>query len=208
MVSSIRGWLRQERSPRLTISALVGLCAALSVTIGYGLARCGVRGWGTRAFWSVLAVWPVFVLLVRWRCAVDFQQMDLGNRDRVNRLIAADELASLDSNRQVSEGERAVYRELGNGLGRAIGSNLLTALLLGSITLGCWLIWDLIRNGPHLLADTIFDAEVVPPRVDLITSVTHRDWRMEALGFTAIYFPGLAFAAACFGHVLPFLVGP
>jgi hypothetical protein len=83
----------------------------------------------------------------------------------------------------------------------------LTLLLLGSLTLGCWLIWDLIRNSPTLLAETLFDAEVVPPRMDLITSVKHLDWRAEAFGMTAVYFGGVAFAAATIGHTLSCLPG-
>jgi hypothetical protein len=91
MVSAIRGWLREERCPRLTIIGFLGICAVLAIGIGYALSFCGVRGWGTRAFWAVLAVWPVFVLLLRWRTAVDFKRLAFD--DRMDHFISFDKLA-------------------------------------------------------------------------------------------------------------------
>jgi hypothetical protein len=212
MIASIRGWLREKRSPRLILVATLALCAVLAIGVGCSLAGLGIQGWGTRAFWSVLAVWPVFVLLVRWRAAIDFAQMDLGNRDQMDRFIAAGELTSrelyaCESDRPMSETERAIRDGLRHGSVEQRQIDPFSLLLLGALTLGFWLIWDLTRTGVVLLADTIFDAEVVPPRFDLITSVTHLDWRMEALGFTAFYFPALALCAGCVGHLLTYLIG-
>lgn len=202
MVSHIRGWLRAERSPRLTIVALLALSAAFAIGIGYFLAACGIRGWGTRAFWSVLAAWPAFVWTIRWRAGVEFRQLTVRESDRDAHFRAIDESAEdeLFALTEQNETEREIYR----GAGRAMGNNILTLLLLGGLTLGCWLIWDLIRTGPTLLAETIFDAEVVLSRSELMTRVTHRDWRSEAFGLTGIHFGGLAVAAGCVGWVLPY----
>jgi hypothetical protein len=203
MVSSIRGWLRLERRPRLTIVSLLAISTSVAVFIGWLLAIWGVDGWGTRAFFAVLATWPIFVGLVSWRASVEFGQMHLRSKDREDRFIAMDgriehHLARDDADHEISEIERALYREM--------GSNLLTLLLLGALTLGSWLIWDLIRTGATLLAETILDAEVVPSRRDLLNSISHLDWRTEAFGLTAAYFGGLAFAAGTIGHVLRYFV--
>lgn len=206
MVSLIRGWLREERHPRLTIVALLALSTVAALAAGCLLALIGVRGWGTRAFWAVLAAWPVFVGLVRWRAAVGFQQMALRKSGRDAYFTAIDKSAERESFNlaEPSETERTIWREVGRAHGQSMSGNILTLLFLGGLTLGCWLIWDLIQTGPTLLAETIFDAEVVPSRSELITTVTHRDWRWEAFGLTGIHFGGLAIAAGCVGWVLPY----
>lgn len=188
------------------MTALLALSTAIAVAVGYVLALVGIKGWGTRAFWSVLVAWPAFVGLMRWRAGVEFRNSALRKSERDAYFATIDEVAEseLFNLKEPSETERAFKRELGQSLGRAMGSNVLTLLLLGGLTLGCWLIWDLIRTGPTLLAETIFDADVVSSRLQVITTVTHRDWRWEAFGLTGIHFGGLAIAAGCVGCVLPY----
>src|SRR5262245_55817316 len=204
-VRQIRGWLRAERSPRLTIIGLLGIAATVALGAVYLLGLAGMRGWGMRSFWAVLAAWPVFVWLLRWRAGVEFGQMTRQMTEHELQFARLDELDDSESQllREATEAERACHRAV---MESSRGAGPLTLLLLGGVTLGCFLIWDLVQFGPTLLAETIFDAEMVIARPDLILTTTHRDWRAEAFGATGIHFGGLAIAACCIGATLPFLI--
>jgi hypothetical protein len=208
IVRSIRGWLREERRPRLTAVALLGVCALFAIGAGYGLARCGLRSWGLRAFWSVVIVWPIFLVLFRWRVAVEYQRFTLG--DRTDYFIAKDDLVERELSFGWSETQKSetwahalngAAREIGKGCGR----NPLLFILVAGLTLGTWAIWDMSRHHATLLAETLVDAELVNGRLDLLTSIEYRDWRTEAAGVTAFYFAGLALGAGLVGWVLPYL---
>jgi len=206
VVRSVRGWLRAERYPRLTIAILLSVCGVIATGFGCMLAHWGVKAWGERAFWSVLAVWPVFVLLVRWRAAVEFEEFPVG--DGARSFVATDDLAEqrLLSEEVEPAWKRTCRESIARESGRACG-NFLGLLLIGGLTLGTWLAWLLIAHGATLLAETIVDAELVPAKPQLICSFQHLDWRTEAFGFTAIHFIGIALGAGAVGCALAYLPG-
>ena len=154
----------------------------------------------------MLAVWPIFVLLVRWRAAIEFEELPV--RDGARRFISTDDLAerTLFSEEPEPAWKRACRESIARESGRA-GGNILILLFLGGLTLGAWLAWLLIAHGATLLAETIVDAELVPSKPQLIYSFQHLDWRAEAFGFTAIHFIGLALAAGAVGCSATYLWG-
>ncbi len=58
--SLIRGWLRKERAPRLTILLLLIPCAALAVLADYWMRRAGIDVRAVRWASAVLPSWPLF----------------------------------------------------------------------------------------------------------------------------------------------------
>jgi hypothetical protein len=102
------------------------------------------------------------------------------------------------------EMRRAINQGVQHGLRQGGGASLWVLIILVAVTLGTWLIWELIRGAPALLADTIIDAELVPSRPHLIFRMPARRWLSEAFGSTALQFIGLTIAAYLLGISWPF----
>jgi hypothetical protein len=207
LVSRIRGWLRKERSPRRSVALLLIPTAAWVVGVDVLLYRLGLDMSPLRWAMAILGAWPLFVLLLRWRAAMEWRHLDLS---RVGleyvRYDQGEEarLAAPKTKRQM-DNESAFWDGFSRGMGQAQGgAGLPLGLLLGAVTLGTWTIWKLIRNAPGLLTDVIIDGDAVPSTPSLATKIPCENWFCEALAETYPYFLSLAFAAFVVGVSLPF----
>ncbi|HSI12635.1 MAG TPA: hypothetical protein VK961_11355 [Chthoniobacter sp.] len=209
LVSRIRGWLRKERSPRLTIGLLLLPTAVFGMGADWALRRGGLDLEPLRWMLALFATWPIFVLLLRWRAAMEWRHLHL---DRLGlEYIRYDDgaEAALTAPRQVkleSEMRRAIQDSISREAGKAAGAALPVVLLLGALTLGCWTIWQLIRSGPNLLTNVIIDGEAVPSSGVLATRVQRENWFSATLGETYLFFLSLAFAAFVLGLTLSYFL--
>ena len=208
LISQVRGWLRTSRHPRLAVSALFLTSALLAAALAYGLGFAGLKPWPARAFLGVLLAWPVFVLLLRGLAAREYRHFELGAR--TEELLEHDEAAErklLDLYPPPAKAGLREFRDLCLVNLAVTFRHPFVFLSLGGATLGLWVVWDLIAESVTLLARMIVDAEYAPAQSALIKTPETRDWRAEAFGGTAIYFFGLAFAAAMISCVCGYLLG-
>lgn len=208
LIGNVRGWLRTSRHPRLAVAALLFLSALVAVLVAYGLGFAGVKAWPARAFFAVIAAWPAFVFLLRALAARECRYFEIGFRSE--ELIEHDEAAERDLLDLYPSAEKSSWREFRDEFVANLAVTLrhpLVFLILGGATLGLWVVWDLIAQGATLLARMIVDAEHAPAQSSIIKNSETRDWRAEAFGGTAIYFVGLAFAAAMISCVWWYQLG-
>ena len=172
LLRGVRGWLYETRSPRWITSGLL----AVSLMAGSGVVLAAIH-FGSRSvpwlcFIGIITGWPVFIWLVRWqagRMAACLDAMgdarkfifrdEAMERENFADTVPPDEESFLRSLRESSSRE----------MSRAAGKGGLPAVLgIGLLTLGMWLIWDLVKSGPTLLAEAFVDG-VFPrrhPRLD------------------------------------------
>jgi len=67
-------------------------------------------------------------------------------------------------------------------------------LLLAIMTVGTWLIWDLLRMGPALIAEIILDGVLVPTYPEIKERMPYEEWYKTAFVSTGLHF---AAAALC-----------
>jgi len=209
LVRRIRGWLRLDRSPRLTIGLLLLPTAAFVVAVDFVLDRGGFDLTPMRWAIAVLAAWPIFVLLLRWRAAAEMRYLHLERLDLSYERYddGAEAALNAPSEKQMKRNESiwiGVRSGLNQGMSRVADAGLPVMLLLGAVTLGAWTIWKLIGSGPSLLTDIIIDGEVVPATPSLATRISTDRWFAEGLAETYPFFLSLAFAAFVVGMSLPF----
>ena len=204
LVSRIRGWLRRDRSPRLTIGLLLVPTAVWGVAVDYALRRGGLDLPPLRWVMAIFAAWPIFVLLLRWRAAAEWRSVHLDRLDGtyVRHDEAVEAILCLPKSEKQLKMEETFWRSVNQNSGRAGAAGLPSALLLGAATLGCWTIWKLIGSGPTLLADIIIDSEAIPRTPSLATRISSERWFSGALGGTGLFFLSLAVAAFLFAIAL------
>jgi len=206
LLALIRGWLRKERAPRLTVVLLLIPCAVCIVLSEYLMRRAGFELLPMRWAFAVLPAWPLFVALVRWRAAAEWERLNL--KKKLGREYQLhDESAEavpfvvktqkqLEWDQGVQSGIRGGLQQ--NGVGR-IGAVPWVLFIMVAVTIGTWLVWELIKGGPKLLANTIIDSELVPSQPKLVFKMETYKWFPETLGATALHFLGLALAAFLLG---------
>lgn len=163
----------------------------------------GVEMRPMRWAYAIIPTWPLFVFLVRWRAGVESQQLDFEQLGEA--FIALDERAEASFSKpllsdDIHEGIAAGFR---SGMQQGGGGSLFFGMILAAITLGGWLVWELVRGGPRLLADTMIDAELVRSHPQLFEKVITYPWMAELFGATAIQFVGLTIAAFLLGLSWP-----
>ena len=208
LVSRIRGWLRKDRAPQLVVALLLLPTVAWAVVADAFLRRLELDLSPLRWAMAILTAWPIFVLLLRWRAAMEWRRLDLSRVGLAYMRYDEGEearLAAPKTGKQL-ETERSINNGISQGLQQGQGAALPVTLLLAALTLGIWTIWKLIRNAPGLLTDVIIDGDAVPSTPSLATKISHENWFCEALAETYPYFLSLAFAAFVFGLSLPFFL--
>ena len=196
LVSGVRGWLYEKRSPRLR--ALVFLTASLATGTGLAwlLRLLGLRSLPTLVFLGTLTAWPVFLLLIRRE-----GQRLLGEFDdaaSMQHYLARDESMLRQEFFPVTSPGSTNYREVfWRTFGRESGKLPLPILLtLGAATLGLWLLWDLLRLGPTLFAEALVDDAFPRCHPQIAEPVHTEPWLINFLGSTAIHFGGFACCAS------------
>ncbi len=196
----IRGWLRKERAPRWTVSLLLVVCAAFAALLDHWLQLLGIELRAMR--WGAVALpcWPLFAVLLRWRAAAEFQKFEL---DRIGpEFLRHDEHLSASATTTQSswmlDCKAGARQGLRAGLQQG-GAHPLVLVVLSALTLGGWLVWELIQSAPSLLAEVMIDAELVRSQPSLATRIVTREWLSETLGATALHFFGLSVAAFLLG---------
>jgi hypothetical protein len=211
MLAAIRGWLRENSAPRWTVAGLLLLCAAGAAGAGIVLSRCGFTGVGIISSLAVLAVWPLFLLLLRWRAEVESRRLDIG--ERASLFIARDEaeiaMENAPSSPQENEKWEGVRIGIQSGMQQSSGAGgfaLPILILLASLTAGTWLLWDLIRLAPFLLGEAVLDGVLATRHPQLTKNIPTPPWWGSAFAATAVHFIGLALAALIFAGTLAMLL--
>jgi hypothetical protein len=215
LLRGVRGWLYETRSPRWRTAGLLTISLLAGGIVALGLFWGGVRSIPWMCFAGVVASWPVFESLLRWQAAQMIRCLDtIGNARRfIIRDDAMERDVFSDTNiRYESDFRRSIRAGLsgGNQGGSCTGGNsggaagLPILITLGLLTLGTWLLWNLVKQGPTLLAETVVD-EVFPRRHPQAAASVHTEpWLQNTLAVTGFHFIG--FALCLSGAVLSILL--
>ena len=211
LLREIRGWLRTERAPRLTVLAILLVCTAMGVLADAWLRHMGFGFRPYRWMIAAFAPWPLFLGLLRWRAGVEARRLDLVAT--MNQFVVHDDAAEQqECNPQRSQWQRAIEeawgrenaRATGDALGRATGGGgIFVIVILLAVSMGTWLLWDLTRLGPTLLAETMIDGVLVPAEPRLARQMHSGHWLKNIGPACYFHFVGLAFAGLLLGIFLP-----
>jgi len=214
LLQTIRGWLRAARSPRWTVALIILLCGAFAAVASLGMWRAGLELSGMRWAFAVAASWPLFLLLLYWRAGAEFRRFDVKNDaqafvrfdERVEFELA---MASARPSSVQWHFEESFQQAFSREAGRVAGSGGFPALIfLTMITLGGWLVWDLIQLGPTLLTQSILDGWLLPAHPSLAAHVHSQSWAKEAAAYSGLHFLALSVIAFLAGLFLPPFIAP
>ena len=206
--AAVRGWIRENSSPRSSV--FIFLCGGATVALAFTKAAhdAGVAV-ELCAFYSAILTWIVFALLLRWRAGAEAKRIDIREKG-IEHFILQDELGEMAENRPCS-GKRREFidrsvQELCRGFNQSGANSPLLFMVLGSATLGVWVIWQLVRAAPALLSSVALDAVILPESPRLAEKVPTESWRGNLIAMTALHFICLAFVAAVLTFSLPYLI--
>ena len=193
-LAMVRGHLRDHLSPRWIVAGLLCQSFLFSAATGWFLHRCGMRDAGAIGAWSVAAAWPVFLFLLHRRTSVECGKLKIDNE--FERLIALDEREEATENAPLSDRTERNLRVFNESFSRECGrggpAGIYLMILLSLSTAGAWLVWDLIRNAPKLIAEMLVDAHFMPAHPRLYRAIESGSWFRQVGAATAVYFFGLA----------------
>jgi hypothetical protein len=192
LLAGIRGRLREKRGLRWWLAWVMLICAAVAWLVAVALHSTGAYGWLWLPGWGVLASWPIYVLALKLRAISEAAQL-LSARDW-HFLKATDEKGDADDLVTEEHIERILNQAWqGERYGSSNDGGLAGFLLLIIVTVGTWLIWDLLRMGPALMAEIILDGQIVPANPSLLDRLpTSEPWYKTALLNTGLHFITLA----------------
>ena len=75
-------------------------------------------------------------------------------------------------------------------------------LIIGSLTLGIWVIWLLVRSGANLTAQVMLDGVLLPAQPKLAAKISTQSWWRTATELTLAHFFSLAVLAGIFAGTL------
>lgn len=214
LLAGIRGWLRATKRPRWRVAGLLGvsfgagsLAATAAWTAGLHLP-IGVAGFG------ILVAWLLFARLLHAearRLCRAFAPLGMADDflPTAETFVAHDALAEHLEARRLYEPpdpdspwQRGFRSGMQSGLQQGGPMALPALLIIGLLTLGTWIVWDLLRLSPMLLAETILDGAVAEAEPDLAHRMPIENWRSNALAGTAFHFISLAVVIVVLAGVL------
>ena len=200
LLRGVRGWLYETRSPRWRTLGLFAVSLLAGAGVAFAAFRFGLRSIPWLCFIGIIAGWPVFISLVRWQAGRMMTCLDaLGDgRKFIFRDEEMERERFSDTGSPHEENFWRSFRETGSReMGKAVGNGGLPAMLgIGLLTLGTWLIWDLVKSGPTLLAEAFVDG-TFPRRHPRLAAPMHTEpWLQNTIIATCIHFGGLAFCVS------------
>ena len=205
LLQGVRGWLYETRSPRWLTTGLLAVSLLAGAGVACAASQSGLRSIPWLCFIGIVAAWPVFLSLVRWQAGRMIRCLEAlhDGRSYLARDIQAERDDFFDigfwdrtENRQAFA--ESFQREAASFGGRLISTPFgpFVLLGLGVATLGMWLLWDLVKNGPTLLAEAFVD-DAFPRRHPQFAEPMHTEpWLPNAVIATCVHFVGFAFCAS------------
>jgi len=166
------------------------------------ICESGSSAWGCLLGLAVVLQWPIFVWLM------GRYSLYLADRDDFLQHFEEGIAHDVESEARESSGVFALEDErlraainggIRGGIQGSAGGALPIFLLIGLLTLGTWIFWQLLRSVPSLLAETILDRPLAERHPNLTEHVVIEPWRQNVFAGTALYFLGLTFVAMIFG---------
>jgi hypothetical protein len=209
LLGGIRGCLRKHTSPKLLVLLALFISAVPGTLVAILAHAMGVSLWGPAPALALLAMCPVFVLVCRNIADRLYRKFDF--LSDLNTNIALDMALDIEASEK-QYGPRSEFsqsfqdtfwREVGRGMGKDVGSGgIIVFLIVGLITLGSWIVWDLMKYGPALFSEIIYDGCLSEKCPALYQRASVEPWMKNALTVAAVYFIILAVIAIILGGVL------
>jgi hypothetical protein len=187
----IRGRLREGKGGRWWIAFLIVGCAGLAWFLA-GIPATARFGGVWHPGLAVLATWPVYVIALFLRAKAEGHRLELAGH--WDSLMTRDERGELED-RAVSEQIDRVVNNVwsSNRSQNSQNSNPLAEFVLMTVvTVGTWLIWDLLRMGPELMAEIILDGVLVPTYPEIEGRMPSEAWYKTAFASTGLHFTAAA----------------
>ncbi|MGC3990414.1 MAG: hypothetical protein QM796_12175 [Chthoniobacteraceae bacterium] len=205
-LSTLRGWLLEKAQPRWRVfGCFVGALLPASLAMMLAL-RCGISPWGPAPAIGFFMAWPSFTFLLAYSTNPLSKRIELGEDWRWFMARDDDDLAreTVYENKlreQYWTGFDNGMRTPNSGGYASIGT-----VFIILVSLGTWLVWDLARLGPNLLAETILDKCWDKSHSTLAQKVSTEKWWPNIMIATAMHFLGLALVALLLGGFFSYLV--
>ena len=208
LYSGIRGAICALDKPRWRTAWALTQCTVCALALFAALAFFKTST-PASVFIAILVAWPIFVLFLhRAARRLDQRHHLLQN---LESSISADEHRTAQENRkrfgELTEEERKFQESFWNGfhqgMSRGGGGSVIVGIYLALVSLGTYLIYHLIREGPDLLTDVICH-KLLPERIGgFHTRFNSQNWLHNAFSATAIHFIGLAVVGMILAALIP-----
>jgi hypothetical protein len=192
ILACIRGRLRERKFLRWRLGLLLLGCLLLTGLL-ISIPTPIQPSWQVAI--AVLAAWPIYLLFLYLWARSETRRLNLAGH--WDMLVARDERGEFQD-RHTSEQIDKVVRQAWDGSrcqSSAQGNNLLGMFILACVTLGTWIVWDLLRTGPALVAEIILDGVIVPTYPEYSDRLPSEPWYKAAFLNTAPHFASAALIA-------------
>ncbi len=216
-LAGIRGSLRRFASPRWSVVSALLISAVPGTAIGVAAYWLGASAWGPAEAIAVVAMWPIFIG-VSWRMAERLlagndvllnleanigYDMECEARENANAYGSQYGDIGLGIEGRCSEREESIWRGINSGMQQnGGGMTLIGLVLVVLVTVGTWLVWQLIRYGPTLFSELIFDEFLLRKMPGLSARASVQPALGNALAATGIHFVGFATVVLLLGGML------
>lgn len=204
MLSAIRGCLRVKAWPRWLVVRSLVFSAVPGFAVAWGLSRLGLSWWGPAPGLAVLAMWPFFIFFLRQAADGLYREIRLLD----NMEADADRDMALDIDdfwkkyEPRSDFKEVLFESSDEIAGAFVGSGMPFAILGGLLTAGIWFFWMMVKEGPTLLAEIIFDGCLQESRPDLVGQTQVESWLKNTAAATATYFACVAVVVSALAGLL------
>lgn len=179
----------RKKGLRWWLAWVMLLCAAVAWLVAVALYSTGHFRWLWLPGWGVIASWPVYVLSLKIMAHSEARDMLAAARDW-HFLKANDEQGDAHD-RNIEDRVDGALRHMWNSRqgGGTPQGQFAGIFFLIILTVGTWLIWDLLRMGPALLAEIILDGDILPANPALSDRLPISEpWYKTALLNTGLHF--------------------
>jgi hypothetical protein len=176
--------LRESSGFRWRIALLLVVCGALAYMFASIPATSGISViW--RSALAVLVTWPVYVVALYFWARVEGRRLNMAGQ--WPSLLARDQRGEMED-REASEKVDSAVNKVWEASRYQTQRDLLGFLCRVIATAGTWLIWDLLRMGPALMAEIILDGVVVPIFPEIQDRMPCEPWYKTAFLSTLVHF--------------------
>lgn len=213
VILGIRGWLHQSQRPRWRAAGLLAVSLATGTLVSWLVWTAGLKLPICAMGLGIGVAWVGFAGLLQWQ-ARRLYHATAAARPAEDLLRAMDHhvaeglLAERIENHRLyaepSEEELRWQRSFSQGLQNASQQGGPTSfpvlLIVGLLTLGTWILWDLLRCSPAILAEALLDGAVARDHPGIADRIAIEAGHANTLAGTALHFLSL-------GIVVILLVG-
>jgi len=169
ILRGLRGHLRENGGVRWRVAWLLAQSMLVSGLVVGAFHSAGVLGSQWHPCLVLIAGWPLFALGFIADAKKRTQRLDLF--EKWTPSLLRDELGEIRdrlTSKRISEKVDLVWNSAARQSGQNNGGGVIVIILLILLTAGTWLVWDLLRRAPALMAEVILDGIIAPAHPEML----------------------------------------